>query len=413
VAERGVDVIVIGAGIVGLGIAWTAARSGRTVAVVDPEPASGATYAAAGMLAPVSEVHYQEEDLLELTLASAAVYPAFVESLGVGAALAGYRTTRTITVGADSADRQSLADLSEVQRGHGLTVQRLSVREARALEPLLSPQLSSAYNIDQDHQIDPRRLAAQLRSAIDRVASRDKWTHIHTVRQNAVGLLHEHPEDATSRVTGVTLADGSTVAAAEVIVANGLAAGELDGLPDWLDLCVRPVYGDILRLRIPEHLRPLLTATIRGLVRGLPVYLVPRDDGTMVLGATQREDGSAAVSAGGVHQLLRDAQVLVPAVAELELIEATARARPGTPDNAPLLGRITGDPDGAAGDIPGLIIATGFFRHGVLLTPIAAEHCLHLIAGTADKRWDRFRPDRFSAPPLPTTSAAHLEGVHP
>ncbi|HAM26076.1 MAG TPA: glycine oxidase ThiO [Microbacteriaceae bacterium] len=405
-ADRGVDVVVIGAGIVGLGIAWTAAQSGRTVAVVDPEPATGATYAAAGMLAPVSELHYQEEDLLELTLASAALYPAFVESLGVGAAKAGYQTTRTITVGADAADRRSLADLREVQRGHGLAVQPLTIREARALEPLLSPQLSSAFNIDQDHQVDPRRLAAELRSAIDRAAARQEWTHEHSIRQNAAGLLHEHQADAASRVTGVILADGSTVAAGEVIVANGLAASQLGGLPDWLALPLRPVYGDILRLRVPEHLRPLLTATIRGLVRGIPVYLVPRDDGTVVLGATQREDGSAAVSAGGVYQLLRDAQVLVPAVAELELIEVTARARPGTPDNAPLLGRVVSGPGQAAGDIPGLIIATGFFRHGVLLTPIAAQHCLHLLDGTADERWARFRPDRFSP-------FAHPEGVRP
>ncbi|TFB56709.1 glycine oxidase ThiO [Cryobacterium tagatosivorans] len=397
-AERGVDVVVVGAGIVGLGIAWTAAQSGRTVAFVDPKPATGATYAAAGMLAPVSELHYQEEDLLELTLASAALYPAFVESLGVRPAEAGYRSTRTITVGADAADRRSLADLREVQRGHGLAVEPLTIREARAMEPLLSPQLSSAFNIERDHQVDPRRLAARLQSAIDGASSRNRWTHDHAIRQSAVGLRHERPADAASRVTGVILADGSTVAAGEVVVANGLAAGQLGGLPDWLALPLRPVYGDIIRLRVPGHLRPLLTATIRGLVRGVPVYLVPRDDGTVVLGATQREHGSAAVSAGGVHQLLRDAQVLVPAVAELELIEVTARARPGTPDNAPLLGRVADGPGQPASDIPGLIIATGFFRHGVLLTPIAAQHCLHLLDGTADGRWARFRPDRFSRP---------------
>lgn len=407
-AEHGVDVVVIGAGIVGLGIAWTAAQSSRTVVVVDAEPGRGATHAAAGMLAPVSELHYQEEALLELMLASAALYPAFVESLAVGAVDAGYLTTRTITVGADSADRRSLADLSEVQRGHGLAVQPLTIREARALEPLLSPQLSSAFNIDQDHQVDPRRLAAQLQSSIALTAARQGWTHDYSIRQNAAELLHENPADAASRVTGVILADGSTVAAGEVIVANGLGAAWLGGLPDRLTLPLRPVYGDVLRLRVPEHLRPLLTATIRGLVRGVPVYLVPRDDGTVVLGATQREDGSAAVSAGGVHQLLRDAQVLVPAVAELEFIEVTARARPGTPDNAPLLGRVASGPGHPAGDIPGLIIATGFFRHGVLLTPIAAEHCLHLLDGTADARWDRFRPDRFS-PAI--SSSPHPEGV--
>ena len=101
------------------------------------------------------------------------------------------------------------------------------------------------------------------------------------------------------------------------------------------------------------------------------------------------------MSAGGVYQLLRDAQQLVPAVAELELLEATARARPGTPDNAPLLGRVA-EP-GGPGDIAGLIIATGFFRHGILLTPAAAEICRQLLDGAADPRWARFRPDRFAA----------------
>lgn len=414
-SERGVDVAVIGAGIIGLGIAWTAARSGRTVAVIDPEPAQGATYAAAGMLAPVSELHYQEEALLELMLASAALYPAFVGSLGAEAVDTGYLTTRTLVVGADAADRASLADLSQVQRAHGLTVSPLTIREARALEPLLSPQLSSAFSIDQDHQVDPRRLAAQLHTSISLAAARQHWTHDHSIRQRAAGLRHESPGDTASRVTGVILADGSTVAAGEVIVASGLEAGRLGGLPDGLALPLRPVYGDILRLRVPEHLQPLLTATLRGLVHGVPVYLVPRGDGTVVLGATQREDGSAAVSAGGVYQLLRDVQVLLPAVSELELLEVTARARPGTPDNRPLLGRVAGTPRRPGGDIPGLIIATGFFRHGVLLTPVAAEYCLQLLDGTADSRWDHLRPDRFSTPAIrhPTSFPSRPEGVRP
>jgi glycine oxidase len=140
------------------------------------------------------------------------------------------------------------------------------------------------------------------------------------------------------------------------------------------------------------------------LVHGVPVYLVPRTDGTLVIGATQREDGSGVVSAGGVYQLLRDAQALVPAVSELELIETTARARPGTPDNAPFLGRV----GCSNGDIAGLIIATGFFRHGVLLTPVAAQYCLQLIEGIADDRWRNFRPDRFSASREP--ASASLKG---
>jgi len=199
-------------------------------------------------------------------------------------------------------------------------------------------------------------------------------------------------------------------------VANGLGAPRLAGLPEGLDLPVRPVYGDILRLQVPAHLQPLLTATVRGIVRGVPVYIVPRGDGTVVIGATQREDGlsatSNAVSAGGVYQLLRDAQVLVPAVAELELLEATARARPGTPDNAPLLGRVGNPAGGPAGEVEGLVIATGFFRHGVLLTPVAARIVGELLADSPDSRWSIFRPDRFSATrshlrPMETPAGSH------
>ncbi|TFC81037.1 glycine oxidase ThiO [Cryobacterium sp. TMS1-20-1] len=410
VVNRTVDVAVIGGGIIGLGIAWAVAHSGRTVVVIDPDPAGGATYAAAGMLAAVSELHYQEEVLLELMLASSALYPAFIESLGPDHHLTGYQRTHTMTVGADSADRQALADLRGVQLANGLAVDPLTIRAARVLEPLLSPHVSGAFMVEQDHQVDPRRLAERIQLELATLAKSRRWGHDALIRVNAMGLLHDDSADASSRVTGVALADGGTVSAAEVVVANGLAAAGLNGLPERLTLPLRPVYGDILRLRVPAHLRPLLTCTLRGLVHGVPVYLVPRSDGTVVIGATQREDGSTAVSAGGVYQLLRDAQVLLPAVSELELIEVTARARPGTPDNAPLLGRVSRTGGETSGnDIPGLIIATGFFRHGVLLTPVAAQYCLQLIEGSADQRWERFRPHRFSAT-RPSASVS-LQGV--
>ncbi|MDJ0338609.1 glycine oxidase ThiO [Cryobacterium sp. PH31-O1] len=401
-ARRAVDVAVIGGGIIGLGIAWAVAQSGRTVVVIDPDPAGGATYAAAGMLAAVSELHYQEEELLELMLASSALYPAFIESLQTASDPTGYQRTRTINVGAEAADRQALADLRGVQLANGLGVEPLTVREARELEPLLSPRISGAFLVEQDHQVDPRQLSARIQLALAALA---KDGQLAVIRVRARGLLHDVSTDAASRVTGVALVDGSTLRATEVVVANGLGAAGLRGLPEQLNLPIRPVYGDVIRLRVPEHLRPLLTCTVRGLVHGLPVYLVPRTDGTLVIGATQREDGSSAVSVGGVHQLLRDAQVLVPAISELELIELTARARPGTPDNAPLLGRVGCSQ--ADGDIPGLIIATGFFRHGVLLTPVAAQYCLQLIEGNDDDRWRSFRPDRFSASRALASASPH------
>ncbi|NUS36704.1 MAG: glycine oxidase ThiO [Pseudarthrobacter sp.] len=394
------DVAVIGGGVVGHGIAWEAQRSGRSVVLVDDAPGSGASWAAAGMLAPVSELHYQEEDLLELMLESSSLWPGF--AAGVAAASgsdSGYLTTPTLAVGADAADRAALMDLRAVQQANGLAVEPLTVREARRREPLLSPGIACALDTPADHQVDPRRLVASLRLALAGAAARtpglavDGAVEGYSIPDRAAGLLREG-----GAVAGVLLAGGGRIRATETVVANGLRAGELGGLPEGLRLPLRPVHGDILRLAVPQHLRPLVTATVRGMVHGIPVYIVPRQDGTVVIGATQREDAlSDAVSAGGVYQLLRDAQALVPAVAELELLECTARARPGTPDNGPLLGRVP-LPAGAGGHIPGLIIATGFFRHGVLLTPAAAAICRDLLDGKADPRWSAFRPDRFSRP---------------
>ncbi|MGG5171135.1 glycine oxidase ThiO [Pseudarthrobacter sp. J1738] len=414
------DVAVIGAGIVGMAIAYQALTSGRSVVLIDPAPGTGATHAAAGMLAPVSELHYQEQQLLELTLESARLWPEFARPFAPNA---GYQNTETLLLGVDAADRRALADLYAEQLRQGLNVQPLTVSRARSAEPLLAPGLSAAYTIPQDHQVDPRRIhAALLETFIN-----DGGIHLS---ERALGLVW-----SDARVAGVDLGDGRTVRSQEVVVANGTYAEELQGLPPGLRLPLRKVYGDILRLRVPSKLRPLLTATVRGSVHGVPVYIVPREDGTVVIGATSREDNSSGVSAGGVYQLLRDAQSLVPAVAELELFESTSRPRPGTPDNAPLLGRVaastlhcdnsssdnsssdnsssghsSSDPrsqlNPKSQDIPGLIVATGFFRHGVLLAPVAAQICRQLMDRIADVRWAPFRPDRFS---LPTTHSKDRE----
>jgi glycine oxidase len=405
-AELRADVAVIGGGVIGHGIAWEARRSGRSVVLIDDAPGSGASWAAAGMLAPVSELHYQEEGLLELMLESSRLWPAFAADLARAAQCGtGYAATPTLAIGADAADRRALMDLRAVQLANGLQVEPLTVREARTREALLSPSISCALDIPADHQVDPRKLLACLRQVLA--------THQEGVG-SAVDGAHEGfavADRATSlvwtdgRVSGVRLAGGGSVAAEETVVANGLQAASLNGLPDGLRLPLRPVYGDILRLHVPQHLRPLVTSTVRGLVHGVPVYIVPRQDGTVVIGATQREDAPAAtgpesgkdgagVSAGGVYQLLRDAQALVPAVAELELVESTARARPATPDNAPLLGRVR--LAGSQVQVAGLIVATGFFRHGVLLTPAAAAICRDLMDGRVDPRWLPFAPTRFS-----------------
>ncbi|HKU01201.1 MAG TPA: FAD-dependent oxidoreductase, partial [Arthrobacter sp.] len=155
------DVAVIGGGVVGHGIAWEAQRSGRSVALIDDAPGSGASWAAAGMLAPVSELHYQEEDLLELMLDASSRWPGFAAGIaGATGADSGYLTTPTLAVGADAADRRALMDLRGVQQANGLSVEPLTVREARKREPLLSPAIACALDTPADHQVDPRRLVA-------------------------------------------------------------------------------------------------------------------------------------------------------------------------------------------------------------------------------------------------------------
>ena len=201
----------------------------------------------------------------------------------------GYLTTPTLAVGADAADRRALADLRTVQQASGLAVEPLTVREARVREPLLSPGISCAFDIPADHQVDPRRLLAR----IGELLAADSGCQ--AIGRRAEGLVWRD-----GRVAGATLAGGGSVRATETIVANGLGANALAGLPAGLRLPLRPVHGDILRLRVPEKLRPLLTSTVRGLVRGVPVYIVPRQDGTVVIGATQREDAPGESSRAGV-----------------------------------------------------------------------------------------------------------------
>lgn len=388
-------VVVVGAGIVGLATAWTLQRRGADMTIVDPAPASGATHAAAGMLAPVAETYYREQQLGRLCLASAAGYPGFVAelaaTLGRDVADVGYRPTRTLIVGADSADRDALGDLHDLSVSLGLASERLTTRQARRLEPLLSPTLACAFLADGDHQVDPRTLADALLESLAAQGAR-------LVTRGAEAVTHTG--DDCSPVTGVRLGDGSRIGADAVVVANAVAARDLRGLGADLSRSLRPVYGDVLRLRPPRHLAGLLTGTVRGLATGHPAYLVPRADGEVVLGATSREDGNDQVSAGGVHELLRDAIRLVPAVAEFALTESVARARPGTPDNAPLLGRLPA---------PGLIAATGTFRNGVLLAPVIGQAVAGLLGFGEPPDLAAFDPTRFcvaSSSPAPESAGA-------
>jgi len=371
------DVLVVGGGVIGLGIAWQARLRGLSVTLADPEPGHGASWAAAGMLAPVTEVHYGEVPLLHLNLASAARYPSFVAELEDATGMSvGYRTSGTLAIAVDADDAAMLADLYAFQQRLDLPVQRITAREARRLEPALSPAIRGGLFVEHDHQIDNRLLGAALLEACTRAGV--------DVRRAAVRELRIGPDD---RVLGGTLDDGATIDTAQTVLAAGCWSAAVLGLPPSARPPVRPVKGQILRIQgRPEP--AFLGHNVRGIVQGSQVYVVPRASGRLVVGATAEEQGfDTTVTAGAVHTLLRDAYALLPDIAELELVETHAGLRPGSPDNAPLIG---------AGAVEGLVVATGHYRNGILLTPVTADATAELLAtGRTPDVIAPFSPTRF------------------
>ena len=357
-------IAVVGAGVIGLSAAWELANAGCEVEVFDDAPALGASFAAAGMLAPISETAAGEVEVLRFGLWSLSLWPDFADRLeeASGSAI-GLRSVGTLVVAVDADDARELRRFTArlaaqdlATPGHGVTV--LTSREARTVEPALSSRLVAAVSVAGDHSVDNRALTAALLGAVTGAGVR-----LHRER---VGVV-----TAKGRAVGVRgLPDGRTWRADVVVVAAGVGSAGVEGVPDGCLPRIRPVKGQILRLQGQPG---LLSHTVRAQVGGQSVYLVPRADGGLVVGATSEDIGSdTRVTAGAVHELLRRAIAVVPEVTELELVEATARLRPATADNIPVVGR-TG--------VEGLLVASGHYRGGVLMAPATAAAVTDLVLG--------------------------------
>ncbi len=347
------DVVVVGGGLIGLATAWRATQRGLTVTVVDPAPGTGASWAAAGMVAPVSEAFYGEESLLALNIESARRYPGFVAEVEEASGEdAGWRPNGTLAVAFDAGDKAVLDELHRYQTALGLDSQPLTSREVRRLEPMLAPSVRGGLTVPGDHQVDNRALTSAVLVAAERAG-------VRVVRDRVSEVLVR-----ADRAAGVRCAGGEVVEAGQVLLAAGAWSASIGGLPPEVLPPVRPVKGQILRLRCDPH-HPLLGRTVRGVVAGSTVYLVTRANGEIVVGATVEEQGEdTTVTAGGVYQLLRDAHTLVPGLTETTLVESWAGLRPGSPDNRCMLGPT---------ELPGLVLATGHHRNGILLTPVTAD----------------------------------------
>jgi glycine oxidase len=353
-----VDVAVVGGGVIGLAAAWRARRRGLEVAVLEraPEFGTGASRAAAGMLAPVAEADLQERDLLQANLESARRWPSFAQELRDATGIdVGYRECGTLLVARDRDEAEHVEREREVRERLGLRVERMLGSAARRLEPALAPSLRLAVALPDDHAVEPLRVVAAL---------------VEACRRAGVRLI-----------TGVEVEDLGAVPAERVVIAAGAWSGGLGGA----SIPVRPVKGQALRLRDPSG--PGLCDHVLRFEGG---YLVPRGDGRYYLGATVEERGfDEAVTALGVYELLREASEILPGVLELEIEEALTGFRPGTPDNAPVIGA---DPRDER-----VVWATGHYRNGILLCPVTAD----LVAGelTGEATDHALRPNRFVKEP--------------
>jgi glycine oxidase len=377
--ERGFDVVVVGGGVIGLACAWRLSQRGAEVAVLERgEPGGGATRVAAGMLAPVGELTFGEPDLLELTLAAARLYPEFVAELEAGTGQStGYERLGALHVALDRDEAAQLRRVHDLQRSLELDAEWLSTRQCRELEPGLAPSFYGGVLAAGEAAIDPRALTEVLLAAC-RDEGVEVWTGTEVVDgifedQRLVGIRARRVDigDAKGQLSTHTVSNRPfdlEVRGGSIVLAAGAWSGAADWLPEDIRPPVRPVKGQVVELRSRDAEPPA-----RHILASERVYLVPRADGRLVVGATVEEMGfDTTVTAGGVHELLREAYRLLPDVAEMELVGATAGLRPGTPDNLPLVG---------PGEIDGLILATGHYRNGILLAPLAAQVIAEQLSG--------------------------------
>lgn len=374
-AAEPVDVLIVGGGVIGLSLAYELLRRERSVLLLERHRvASGATAAAAGMLAPVSEAEEAQPVLVTLAQDSLRRFPEFVRGIEqLSGSSCAYRSEGTLWVALDRDDEAELGHLHATLAQKGLAARELRAAELQEIEPRLTRRALGGLFVAGDHQIDPRALCRGLEGAVLSLGGR-----------LLEGFTVEALEVQGRRVGGVWGRNRGgeaffTKAGCVVLAAGAWSEETLRCARPKLG--VRPVKGQLLRLRG----QPLL----RHVVRTPHVYLVPRADGELLVGATAEEMGfDLTPTAGAVMDLLRQAWRLLPAIYDLELAEVSVGLRSAVSDQLPVIGADSGS--------KGLFLALGHYRNGVLLAPATAQHLARwLCEGAMPAELEPFQPARL------------------
>ncbi|PIQ61588.1 MAG: glycine oxidase ThiO [Bacteroidetes bacterium CG12_big_fil_rev_8_21_14_0_65_60_17] len=369
------DTLIIGGGIIGLSIAWRLARTGHRVIVLERGSAGGeASRMAAGMLAATAEVGYEEFDLYALCTDAVRRWPSFASELEEDSGISvDFRSQGTMVAARDPDAASALRRAFEFQQEHGFEVSWLTRAEALDREPFLSPRIAAAVYAADDHSVDnravTRALVAAIRALGGRVEEETEVTDVLMDTQGGDHRVHTAPGNA----------DWS---AGQIVLAAGAWSHDLAGLPEVARPPVRPVKGQILTLRMEAPFR------LEHVVRGTRAYLVPRTNGRLVVGATSEEMGfNTELTAGGLWSVLDGAWELVPGILDLPVMETSVGLRPGSRDHQPIVGW---------SDVPGLFVATGHYRHGVVLSSSTADAAANvLLGGDMPAIMHPFSPTRF------------------
>jgi glycine oxidase len=343
------EIIVVGGGCIGLSLAGELASNHHVQLLEKDRLGRGASWSAAGMIAPVMEAEHGEDELLELSLRSQELYSEFVRQLEDETdRVVDYRTDGTLGLAFDQPQVSELDRRARFLRDRGFEVETLDTEEVRSMEPRISSYVVEGLYVSSERQVDNRKLVEALAERC-----RVRGVDLHE-REPVRSIRYKH-----DRIETVVTPE-KKYQPDFVLLCAGVGFHRIDGLKEPDQMPVRPVKGEALSVRLDEP------PEVEYVLRTPDVYCVPKRDGRLVIGGTMREEGfDRRVTAGAVLDLLHEAYEVIPFIYEKELLETWAGLRPASRDSLPILG--------PSPTTENLAFATGHYRNGILLTPVTVQ----------------------------------------